>query len=325
MNTLTVAALETVPSEEIAKTIIFTVAYFDILKYPLTVFEIWKYALCEPYCPVSGKSIRKVPLFRFITEADLLVEKHILEKCDGRYVLFGNSAIISKHSEKIKLSMLKLKRIRRIVYWLRMLPFIRMIAITGRLALKNIGKTSDWDVLVILEKKHIWIGRTFLTVFLHIIRKRRWGKRAKDRFCLNYFITNELLEISVHDLFAAKEYAFTIPLCGEKTFVLFEKKNTWIRNFFPRWNISLERTQLLIQENKGISLIQKIIEVIFDSRWLEETLGKLQKEKIQRNPKTYRPESYIVADDTSLIFLPDPHGPKVFEAFYEKLQELRVV
>lgn len=311
-------------SNQLSKTILSTVIYFDVLEYPLTAFELWKYSLCAPYGPVSGQILQKIPLVRIMREADDLVEKGIFSKCEGRYTLFGRSTLVFERGEKIKHSMLKLKRARHVVYWLRMLPFVRMIGITGRLSLKNIGKTSDWDVLVVLEKKHIWIGRTFLTVFLHSIRKRRWGSYTKDRFCLNYFITNEKLEIGVQDLFAAKEYAFLLPLFGQKTFALFEMKNAWIKKFLPRWSATREYSSLLLPENRWIDIIQKVLEVIFDSRWLEDILGKIQKKKIQNNPKTHHLESYIVTDETALIFLPNPHGPKVFEKFYHKLQQFHI-
>jgi hypothetical protein len=55
---------------------------------------------------------------------------------------------------------------------------------------------------------------------------------------------------------------------------------------------------------------------------LEQKLKAWQIKRIERDPRTKKAGSLIVADDDSLVFLPIPQGPKVFETFKERMENL---
>jgi hypothetical protein len=77
--------------------------------------------------------------------------------------------------------------------------------------MKHGERGSDWDMFVVLRAGRMFLGRTILTGFLHLIGKRRHGKWVSNRACLNYFVTDDSLEIGTKDLFSAHEYRFSYP------------------------------------------------------------------------------------------------------------------
>jgi predicted nucleotidyltransferase len=302
------------------KNILATVAYYDVFDYPLTGFEIWKYlvntstqdkeamravSLCETLKALEGDSLRR----------------HV-ETNQGFYFLKGRKKIVVQRLWSGKIAISKLKRVRRLASWLRLVPYVRMVALTGSLAMKNSDPDSDWDFLVVLRSGHIWTGRTLVTGFLHLIGKRRYADKVKDRACLNYWITSDSLEIITKDLFSSHEYFFLVPLFGAKELQRFRIKNGWIERFRPNYT-SLELPhRLLMPDTLPFRIIRNIGEILLSDQFVERKLAAWQKRKIEANPKTRLPGSLIEATEKALIFLPKPQGPRVFESFKKRMSEI---
>jgi len=194
-----------------------------------------------------------------------------------------------------------------------------MLGATGSLAMKNGTRESDWDMFVVLQSGKIWTGRTLLTGFLHLIGKRRYGNKIQDRACLNYFITDDNLKIGTQDLFSAHEYRFIIPFFEKKIYELFELKNRWIQEYKPNFSLTIVPTLWTFPVKKQQVEIQQFVENILNHFQLENWLASWQKKKIQCNPNTSLEGSFIKADHQSLIFLPRPRGPRVFEKYKNRL------
>ncbi|HAI74046.1 MAG TPA: hypothetical protein DCS28_03320 [Candidatus Moranbacteria bacterium] len=297
----------------LSKKILSTIAYYDILDYPLTVFETWKYLIGE-------QQNKKINLREIILELETDEVKKNIESYRGYYFLRGRKDSVKQRIERNKISEGKYKIARRAVWFLRFAPFVRMILVTGRLAMKNVDKKSDIDFLVCLESGHIFIGRTFVTLITHLLGKRRYGDKITNRICLNYFITASSLEIETQDLFASSEYFFAVPIFGFEYFQKFRQANGWIKKYHENY-IPAEIANLkVIQDDFFSRLIRKVGELIFGFNFLEQKLKTWQTERIMNDPRTKKSGSLIIADDNSLVFLPDPQGPKVFEAFKKKMK-----
>lgn len=324
------------------KNILNTIAYYDELNYPLTAFEIWKYLTTIEYPAESGprlgggesntniQTYEKISLSEIIKLLDNEGLKKCIEEFMGFYFLKGRKGLIGKRLEKNKIASFKLKKLRKIVWFLRFVPFIRMIAVTGRLAMKNTDKNSDWDLFVALKKGKIWTGRTIFTAFAHIIGKRRYGNKIKDRICLNYFITDESLKINISsrplevNLFSANEYSFMIPVFGFKIFRKFQIRNLWIKEFKPNFEISEVRNMKMINDSQISKIIRKCGEKILKFDFIEKFLRKIEMEKIANNPKTHFSGSIIEANENALVFLPEPQGKEIHDRCQEKLAVLGV-
>jgi len=198
---------------QITKNILNTIIYYDILNYPLTAFEVWKYlTVIERHSMSNWTSNVQISLGEIIEALESKELKKKIEEFQGFYFLKGRKVLVERRIQNDKNSIVKYKIAEWVAKWLRFVPFVRMAAVTGTLAMKNLEKNSDIDFLVVLEKGRIWTGRLLVTLAVHLLGKRRHSDKIKNRICLNYFITTGSLEIKRQDLFAANEYSFIYPL-----------------------------------------------------------------------------------------------------------------
>lgn len=301
----------------LGKNIAATVTYYDVLDMPLSAFEIWKHLMVqEPEQPAEERACTLGDVFRLLASGALASR---IDERNGMYFLHGRSDLVAGRIRAEKISVSKLKRMRRLAGFLAYIPYLRMLGATGSLAMKNGAQGSDWDMFVVLRSGKIWIGRTILTGFLHLIGKRRHGSKIRDRACLNYFVTEDNLEIGTKDLFSAHEYRFFIPLLNFRLFQIFELKNRWMGEYRPNFVPTTLASLWTLKENALARHVRRMLENLFDLFDLERWLATWQKEKIRRNPKTYMEGSLIETNDHALIFLPRPRGPRVFQKFKERL------
>lgn len=299
------------------KNILNTIVYYDILDYPLTAFELWKY-LAVTEGNASEKS--KCSLGEIVEALKSEDLKRHIEEYRGFYFLRGRKDLVEKRIQNDKNSIAKFKIAQRVVWWLRFAPFFRMVAVTGTLAMKNCEKNSDIDFFVVLKKGRIFTGRLFVTLVVQLLGKRRYGGKIKNRICLNYFITTGSLEIKRQDLFAANEYSFIYPLFGLDIFQRFCQNNiSWINKFKPNYQIpNLKPAQHYLEHGKASRFIQKTKEALINflgGDRIEAWLKKKQIEKIKRNPLTYKKGGYVEYNDDNLVFLPKPQGPEILEKY----------
>jgi len=246
--------------------------------------------------------------------------KKRIEEFRGFYFLRGRKELVEKRIQNDKNSIAKFKIAERIVWWLRFVPFVRMIAVTGTLAMQNPEKNSDIDFFVVLEKGRIWTGRLLVTLAVHLLGRRRYGKKIKNRICLNYFITTGSLGIKRQELFAANEYSFIYPLFGFSVYEEFGAANIkWIRKYKPNFGYdSLKPAKYFVAVKPLQRKTQRFLEGLINLFWgdkIESWLKKKQIARIKRNPLTYKKGGYVEYTDENLVFLPEPQGPKVLEKF----------
>ncbi len=302
----------------LAKNILATVCYYDVLDYPLTSFEIWKYLMKFGH----EADDREYSLEDVSDELEGGSLKRFIKEFQGFYFLKSGRDLPESRLKRNRISMVKIKGLRRVVWFMRFIPFVCMVGITGRLAMKNAQVKSDWDLLVAIKYGRLWIGRTLVTLVTHFLGKRRHGHKIKDRVCLNHFITDKSLKIRIRDLFSANEYYFYFPLFDDNIHRRFQLKNKWIRNFKPNYKIAAGHNLKIIEDTDFSRRVRNFLEKIFDWDFLENWMRILETKKIKNNPKTHQRGSYIDVSEEALIFLPNPQGPKVFENFKRKVSEL---
>jgi len=306
----------------LSKYILTTLAYYDVMDYPMTAFEIWKY-LTRTSSDNSDEQNERHSLLEVLRELETDKLEKDIEECNGYYFLKGRNELVVQRIERNKIAEQKFRIVRGVVWWLRFVPFVRGVAVTGRLAMKNTESKSDLDLLVVLKKGKIFTGRTLVTLLVHISGKRRYGNKVTNRICLNYFITDKSLEINLKDIFSASEYFFMIPVFGRKTFHKFQIRNSWLARYKINYQLDEVNNLKLMHDSKIAKLIRKIGERTFKASFIEQNLRSWQLHRISNDPRTHKPGSMIIATDDSLVFLPDPQSPKVFEKFQERLGNLK--
>jgi hypothetical protein len=192
--------------------ILQTLAYSDIFDYPLTADE----------------------LHRFLV---LFASEHDIEQCaakikdvslkDRYYFLAGRDEIVELRKRREAVSRKILKRAMFYGRILGALPFVRMVALTGSLAMLNLSKNPDMDFMLVTKHRRVWTARAFAIVF---------GKIARlfgDTICPNLIISEHELEWPLHDLYSARELCQMIPIAGIDYYMRLFAVNSWVESFLP--------------------------------------------------------------------------------------------
>jgi hypothetical protein len=188
--------------------------YGDIFQYPLTLEEMHK------YCPLPftltdfEKSLKEDDTFNKLAASD-----------EGYYFLRGQDNLVAIRKKRKMHSEKAWERARRVVKYVKYVPFIRGILVTGSLAVDNVRKEDDLDFLVFVRERRLWFV-FFVLGMLQRIFSRRY-------LCPNYYISDAHLALPRRSLYMARETIQARPIFGARCCREFYAQNQWIRENFP--------------------------------------------------------------------------------------------
>lgn len=219
--------------------ILKTLCYADIFDYPLTLFQIRKFLM--------GARIKKKDIKTVLEELDNLIVQQ-----DGYYFLSGRKQIVSERKRRMKLSLEKLNKHRPILKLLSLIPTIRLLGISGSLAVNNAREKDDIDIFIITRKNTLWITRFLILVLLLLLGRKRGRdeKVAQDKICPNMFMREDAIEFRGEDrnLFIAHEMVqLKIVSNKDRTYEKFLLANSWISYFLPN-AVDFERVRREVEK-----------------------------------------------------------------------------
>jgi hypothetical protein len=209
------------------RAVLTTLSYADIFDFPLTPREILRYCVAKQ---TTEKSVRKSLSYLFGAHTG-----------DQSFIsLAGRKSTISKRRERGMASLQKWQEVSKIARWLRYIPSIKLVGVTGALAMNNAGCSDDIDLFIVAKQHTLWMTR-MLTVFcveLFANRRHPDQKEVANSMCLNMFVTEDGLAIpkDERDLYTAHEALQMVPIWeGHDMYRRFLEANRWIQNYLPNW------------------------------------------------------------------------------------------
>jgi len=324
------------------KAIIHTVAFYDAVgKIPLTSIELYKYLINPTWSNsrVSGE-YSTTPLsfgdFLKLLEQEWATLDPYIKHYRGFYSLKKNTHAYKRRIGDGKTSIKKWRIAQNMSRIISFLPYVRMVAVTGSLAHHATNKNSDIDILIAAKNGHIWTTRMLVSVVTHLLGKRRYGRKIKNRICLNHYIADTALSLRPKYIFSAHIYASCMPLWDKnhtyKTFVENNEKSTNL--YLP--NLTKERTyyhfKSLSRRLGPIYKLSSIVEYLLTkiiSKKLELLFKFLQLKRIHRSiaytqGKENRAKNQnTIFDDCALVFHhPRPQNQKALFLYKQNLKEL---
>jgi len=168
-------------SDKLEEAIIRVVAFFDLFNYPLTLYELKNYLDID----VGLKELE-----------DFLIGINLIEERDGFYFLSGREEIIAIRQSRYNYTNRKIKIAKRFTRFFRLLPFIKMIAISNSIGAHNLREGSDIDFFIITSPKRIWLSRLFCAGLAKMLHSRPTVNNKKDKICLSFYVTENHLNLS---------------------------------------------------------------------------------------------------------------------------------
>ncbi len=220
---------------QLPKAILRTLAYTDVFDYHLKENEIWRFLISNLQLPASLDSFG-MPIYNLQKELHGLSAK--VSKREGFYFLKGREELVELREGREKLSQKKLKIAQRVAQVLKVIPFIKMVAVTGNLAMGNADLKDDIDLLIVTAKDRLWLTRLLTVCLVELVanRRRPQDREVQDKICLNMFLEEGYLQIPQNEqnLFTAHEVCQLKPLWDrDKTYLKFLQANLWVGKFLP--------------------------------------------------------------------------------------------
>lgn len=211
------------------KAILKTLIYADLFNFALKAWEIHKWLI--------GK---KATLRQVEKALRHLSQKSEIKTKDDLYFLPKRGSLVKKRQEKEKTSKSYLRQIRLIAQLFKIIPWIKLVGVSGSLAMENSKQSDDIDLFIITQKNRLWISRIFLLLILELSNKRRKrGEKIKDiagKICINLLINNDSLAFSNKDIYLAHEVLQTKVLWQrDGVYSRFLSENNWVFKYLPNW------------------------------------------------------------------------------------------
>jgi hypothetical protein len=286
---------------EVLKPIIYT----DIFDYPLTAEEVHQFLEAEA-------SLEEVN--HWLGQA---VDRGHLARRDGFYTLVDRSQLVNKRRERERASARLWPYATYYGRWIASLPFVKLVAVTGSLAVDNPRDgVDDIDYLIVTQAGRLWLCRAMIILLV------RYGYRRGVSLCPNYLITENVLGFD-KDFFTAREMLQMKPLYGRESYLKMRQINSWIINYFPQANgFNLEKL------DDELSSSQQLFKGLGETT-LGGGLGNLLEkwlQKFQITKHTRRAQEYGALD--KVIFTADvckghynSHSHKTMTAYQQRIEQ----
>jgi hypothetical protein len=197
-----------------------TVAYADIFGFPLTPAELFLWSIGNR----KNKGILQtnISIIRFKNE---------------RYLYLSSKNLAADRLKKEAWSKEKWRRVGDVVRFLRYIPSVQLVGVTGGLAMNNAGEADDIDLFFIVTANTIWVSRFLITIIMDFlgVRRKPDQKIVKNKMCLNMYMAADALTLSEkeRDLFSAHEVLQMQPVFDRGVHARFLKANAWVEQFLP--------------------------------------------------------------------------------------------
>ncbi|RMG89577.1 MAG: hypothetical protein D6706_21170 [Chloroflexi bacterium] len=256
----------------IEQAILHTVAYVDVFDYPLTAAEIHRYLIGVP---AKREEVEMVL-------GNGRLRPHRLHYQDGYYMLPGRAEIVARRQERAAIAARLWPEAIRYGRYIASFPFVRMVAVTGSLAVNNPDENADIDYLIITENGRLWLCRAFVIALV------RLAARRNITLCPNYFLAESALAFPDQTLYTAHEVTQMIPLSGHEVYQRLRQINAWTNTFLPNAQ-GTPRPELC--QSPRFNRLRKLIELPLRTppgQWLDrwEMNRKIRKFHLQETDRS---------------------------------------
>jgi hypothetical protein len=310
MTFLTEAGTESVLAEpavaEVA--ILRALVYADVFNYPLTVEEIQRYG--------EGERLALPEVGWLLESSDWLTEQ--VRNVGEFYVLKGRETLVDGRVRRAKAS----ARLWQAALWygrvMACLPFVRMVAVTGALAMNNAQAADDIDYLLVTAPGRVWLARACSIVVV------RAARLVGVQLCPNYLLASTALGQDRRDLFIAHELAQMTPLTGRALYWEMRAANSWADEFLPNAT-TLPRFELDVTPGAGGRALQSFLEWLLGGDVADRLEHWEQQRKTQRfEAELKKPGSAARLDEQHIQGHFNDYGHRTLATYQERCKRYLV-
>ena len=292
----------------LGRSIVLAVAYADVFEHALTAEEIHRYLVG---LRVSRRAVDQA------LASGRIPPRH-LARAGRFYTLPGREELAAIRGRRERASAGLWRRATRYGAIFGCLPFVRMVAVTGSLAMNNAEADSDVDYLIVTRPGRLWLGRLVVMVVA------RLASRRGSRLCVNYLLSERALEIRERTHYAARELSQMVPLSGWTVYQRMLAANAWARRVLPNASDPPPRALWgpLREPLAALRALRWLAEACLvgpPGAWLERNEMRIKTEMLRGTPDPCD-EARFSRDEFKSHFA--GHGRRTMHSWSQRLREL---
>lgn len=285
------------------KSILKTLLYSDIFDYPLTKEELYTYLILENGTKISSSLFNEY----------LKTLRDVIDYRESFFCVKGRKEIINKRISLLSDNIYKLNIANRISSIFSYIPTVRLVGVSGSLAMHNAQKDDDIDFFIITSAHCVWITRLLLVSIVHVLgyRRKKKQKNLRNKVCLNMFVSSSNLKTAKKDqnLYTAHEIAQLKVLINKndmhRSFLL---ANSWVLEYMPHV-FEFPNTNFNIQK---VSIVEKLFQ------YVEPAAKYVQKNYMKKHITTE------IVTDTKLAFHPINYRDIILQKYKRRLKKYKI-
>ena len=321
----TVLVDHSINQTDIGCAVLKTLAYADVFDYPLTGEQLHRYLI--------GMQVSLDYLHAVLMDGCLTASG--VSRLSGFYTLVGRESIVETHKQRAEYSARLWIKARFYGNLIARLPFVRMVAVTGALAMNNASPGreitgagprkvmtgaqpgDDIDYLIVTLPGRLWLCRAI------VIAQVRLAALRGDTICPNYFLSERATIFPQRTLYTAHELVQMVPLSGLEVYKRIRARNKWAQAFLP----NAEGQPRGIQSNDNAPDHPRLFSFA-EAPAFSPVASRLENWEMARKVRRFQnrtregEEVSFCADWCKGHF--DGHGMKTMSAFMERLQALGI-
>ncbi|MBI5254419.1 hypothetical protein HY932_01400, partial [Candidatus Falkowbacteria bacterium] len=259
----------------IEKSIISTLAYFDIFNFPLTKQELWQNLWIEDPATVVNESLRQ----DFEKAFERLIPKYI--NCAGGFCGLASEQFSQKivtRKENYRAAIRKKDVAAQNAKLLSRMPFVRAIFLCNNLAYDNSRDDSDIDFFVVTKRGRLFVCRFFCVLLMKILRRRPTKMKTRDKICLSFWVDECRLGLGdilkQNDIYLHYWLKQLVPLYDSQNLLnKIWQQNVWIKYRVP--NVLPYRSSSRLVQNVRQGFLSRIFSA-FVPHFVENIAREIQ-------------------------------------------------
>jgi hypothetical protein len=235
---------------------------------------------------------------------------------DEVWCLAGREQLVELKANQQQIRAQKLAMARRYSWIFRMVPWVKLVCVTGSIAGGSPGADDDIDLLVVTDGHRLWLSRLVVVGLLTLLGRRRKPnddpQRVNNKLCLNMWLSEDSLASPQPDLYVANELAHMVPIVNrDEMYERYIQANEWVENVLPNFFDSVQRPASSVQK-KSTRLLPTLYPLLTP---LDVWLERWQLRKM-------RPRTRERVEDGLLMFHPRDYRSDILQRHQTRLREL---
>jgi len=282
--------------------ILRTLLYGDTFQFAMTIEEIHRFLIHDK--PLTRQTIAHA----LATSRDL--DRVVCQQA-GYVALRQRPHLIDLRIERETLTNQLWAPALRYGRWLAAIPFVRMVALTGALSVRNpMSLQDDFDYMLVVQPGRVWLARGLAVLLVRV------GRLLGGEICPNYVVSVDRLRQQRQDLYIAHEIAQMIPLYGYEIYERLYTSNDWVLLHLPN------SCREMGAPESGRQRFKRVLEWALSGRfgnWLEGLERRRKARRFAAQAKQPGASAEIDADSVKGHF--DDHGLPILEAYRGRLRD----